>query len=260
MGTSAISTRRGRSNRPSSLTTADVSSRIIWISSAAFALFLAVALLSFNAADPPSHIVAVHNSPVSNLCGIVGAWIAFWTYHVLGFGVWVMLFSIGTWVTLVFRGREVEHPAVRALGVLIMALAVACFHQLLFPAVGSLAGAKAGLIAKTLVGQLTLHFSSFGAFIIIFAAFSIGLVVAAERIAFAIPHLIVSLFKGSLSLRPGNIRALSLATLKPKRSTETEYEEKFCSVFQKNNIFGVQFHPEKSQKTGQILLRNFLSF
>ena len=41
---------------------------------------------------------------------------------------------------------------------------------------------------------------------------------------------------------------------------ETEYEEKFCSVFQKNNIFGVQFHPEKSQKTGQILLRNFLSF
>ena len=225
MGTSAISTRRGRSNRPSSLTTADVSSRIIWISSAAFALFLAVALLSFNAADPPSHIVAVHNSPVSNLCGIVGAWIAFWTYHVLGFGVWIMLFSIGTWVTLVFRGREVEHPAVRALGVLIMALAVSCFHQLLFPAVGSLAGAKAGLIAKTLVGQLTLHFSSFGAFIIIFATFSIGLVVAAERIAFAIPHLIVSLFKGSLSLRPGNIRALSLATLKPKRSTETEYEE-----------------------------------
>ena len=94
MGTSAISTRRGRSNRPSSLTTADVSSRIIWISSAAIALFFAVALLSFNAADPPSHIVAVHNDPVSNLCGIVGAWIAFWTYHVLGFGVWVMLFSI----------------------------------------------------------------------------------------------------------------------------------------------------------------------
>ena len=225
MGTSAISTRRRRSNRPSSLTTADVSSRIIWISSAAIALFFAVALLSFNAADPPSHIVAVHNDPVSNLCGIVGAWIAFWTYHVLGFGVWVMLFSIGTWVTLVFRGREIEHPAVRALGVLIMALAVSCFHELLLPTVGSLAGTKAGLIAKTIVGQLTLHFSSFGAFIIIFATFSIGLVVAAERIAFAIPNIIVSLFKGSLSLRPDNIRTLSLATLKPKRAKEVEYEE-----------------------------------
>ncbi len=224
MGTSAISTRRGRTNRPSSLTTADVSSRIIWISSAAFALFLAVALLSFNAADPPSHIVAVHNDPVSNLCGTVGAWIAFWTYHVFGFGIWMMLFSIGTWVTLVFRGYEVEHPAVRALGVLIMALAVSCFHELLLPTVGSLAGAKAGLIAKTIVEQLTLHFSSFGAFIIIFATFSIGLVVAAERIAFAIPQLILSIFRSSLLLRPGSIRSLSLATLKPKRAKEVEYE------------------------------------
>ena len=40
---------------------------------------------------------------------------------------------------------------------------------------------------------------------------------------------------------------------------ETEYEEKFCSIFQKDNIIGVQFHPEKSQKTGQVLLKNFLS-
>ena len=40
---------------------------------------------------------------------------------------------------------------------------------------------------------------------------------------------------------------------------ETEYEEKFCSMFQKENIVGVQFHPEKSLKTGQLLLKNFLS-
>ena len=40
---------------------------------------------------------------------------------------------------------------------------------------------------------------------------------------------------------------------------ETEYGEKFCSILQKENIIGVQFHPEKSQKTGQVLLNNFLS-
>ena len=40
---------------------------------------------------------------------------------------------------------------------------------------------------------------------------------------------------------------------------ETEYEEIFCSAFQKENIIGVQFHPEKSQKAGQILIKNFLS-
>tara|TARA_Y100000294_G_C8467390_1_gene301215 strand:+ start:89 stop:697 length:609 start_codon:yes stop_codon:yes gene_type:complete len=40
---------------------------------------------------------------------------------------------------------------------------------------------------------------------------------------------------------------------------ETEYEEKFCSVFQKKNIIGVQFHPEKSQESGKIFIKNFLN-
>ena len=40
--------------------------------------------------------------------------------------------------------------------------------------------------------------------------------------------------------------------------SETNYESTFCSAVQKDNIFGVQFHPEKSQKTGQQLMHNFL--
>src|SRR3990167_5587094 len=39
----------------------------------------------------------------------------------------------------------------------------------------------------------------------------------------------------------------------------TVYGEEFCSVIQKDNIFGVQFHPEKSQQAGVGLLRSFLS-
>ena len=39
---------------------------------------------------------------------------------------------------------------------------------------------------------------------------------------------------------------------------ETTYENKFCSAVQKENILGVQFHPEKSQKVGQLIIDNFL--
>lgn len=38
----------------------------------------------------------------------------------------------------------------------------------------------------------------------------------------------------------------------------TTYEDKFASIIQQNNIIGVQFHPEKSQRAGQILISNFM--
>ena len=37
----------------------------------------------------------------------------------------------------------------------------------------------------------------------------------------------------------------------------TKYDETFCSAIIKENIFGVQFHPEKSHENGYKLLHNF---
>lgn len=39
--------------------------------------------------------------------------------------------------------------------------------------------------------------------------------------------------------------------------TSTEYEKEFTSSYERENIIGVQFHPEKSHKFGMALLRNF---
>jgi glutamine amidotransferase len=39
---------------------------------------------------------------------------------------------------------------------------------------------------------------------------------------------------------------------------KTKYGESFCSILQKDNIFGAQFHPEKSQESGKIFIKNFL--
>ena len=39
----------------------------------------------------------------------------------------------------------------------------------------------------------------------------------------------------------------------------TNYDLEFCSVIAKENIFGTQFHPEKSSKSGLKILSNFLN-
>jgi glutamine amidotransferase len=40
---------------------------------------------------------------------------------------------------------------------------------------------------------------------------------------------------------------------------KTNYGEEFCSAFENKNVFGLQFHPEKSGKPGIQMLKNFLN-
>ncbi|MFP5471579.1 MAG: imidazole glycerol phosphate synthase subunit HisH [Bacteroidia bacterium] len=51
-----------------------------------------------------------------------------------------------------------------------------------------------------------------------------------------------------------------LHNILPENSiAQTNYEFNFTSVIQKENIFGVQFHPEKSHESGIKILQNFLA-
>ena len=43
-------------------------------------------------------------------------------------------------------------------------------------------------------------------------------------------------------------------------SSFCNYGKDFASSVQKDHIFGVQFHPEKSQKYGNLLIKNFIQF
>jgi glutamine amidotransferase len=42
-------------------------------------------------------------------------------------------------------------------------------------------------------------------------------------------------------------------------AASTDYAIDFCSVAQRDNVYGVQFHPEKSQRLGKAILSNFFT-
>ncbi len=49
------------------------------------------------------------------------------------------------------------------------------------------------------------------------------------------------------------------AAISPYTIATTNYVEPYSSALNKNNFYGVQFHPEKSAATGEQVLKNFLN-
>ncbi|MCH7484016.1 MAG: DNA translocase FtsK 4TM domain-containing protein, partial [Chloroflexi bacterium] len=80
--------------------------RVGWIALAAAWIFLVVALVSFDSADWPSHTVSAHNDPTRNLCGPAGALVAYWCYHVIGIGSWVLLAGLAGYLGVIVTGRS----------------------------------------------------------------------------------------------------------------------------------------------------------
>ncbi|MHC4769572.1 MAG: DNA translocase FtsK 4TM domain-containing protein, partial [Planctomycetota bacterium] len=209
--------------------------RVGWVALTGLWVFLVVALASFDSADWPSHAVAVHNEPTRNLCGPFGALVAYWSYHVIGIGAWVILGGIGAHLGLAAAGRPIGHLPVRAAGLGLMAVAVSAFHGLLAPETGALAGASAGLVALVIVSELGRRFSDVGTFLVVSAGFAVGALVAVDRLVLMIPGLLAGIWSrvtrlagwaGTLADRPrAALAAAGVGEAEDEAAAEYEYED-----------------------------------
>jgi len=196
---------------------APLTRKIGWIAAFAAWVLVALALVSFDAADAPSRTVASWNQPPANLMGAVGALVALTVYEAFGFGAWIpmLLGGVALWAT--FTGRAISHPMVRVVGAVIAMIAFSALHATWFPRLGSLAGAEAGLIPQWFAQQFVVRFNGVGTSLILLLALVLGLMVAADELLGMLPKAFARVGEALEPLWKTDWRGLiARATAKPQ--------------------------------------------
>jgi S-DNA-T family DNA segregation ATPase FtsK/SpoIIIE len=148
----------------------------------ALCAFVLLAVLSFDVADPPASAIAwPANTPPTNWCGTIGAHLAYGVLSLFGLGTWVILALWGLYLFVSAFVCRVGHPAVRALGVLLMGAGAAGVIQLAAPGIGPIPEISGGLIGASGVQLFTsVGFGTFGTFLWFALAFLVGATVAVD--------------------------------------------------------------------------------
>ena len=142
-------------------------------------IFLALSLLSYDPADPPSWFVWPPNDPVRNLCGTVGATVALSIMAGLGAGALVLLVGLVLLDVLLFIGRPVSDKFRRLGGWLLILAGTCALGDKIAPE--SFAQAplgSGGYLGVFLTGVLESYFSTAGSYLILTALLVFGVLLS----------------------------------------------------------------------------------
>ena len=124
----------------------------------ALVVFVGLSFLSYDPADPPSDLIfPVRRSPL-NICGSLGADIAFYGRHLLGFGVWVAMAAVVAWDMRLLSRDKTRGNLLSLTGTLILVIFGCVALQLAAPTFDSGSTWGSGGMAGAVGGTLLTHF------------------------------------------------------------------------------------------------------
>lgn len=149
----------------------------------ALSVFLALSVLTFDPADPPSRLVYPANAHVSNLCGPLGAWVAVLLLGGLGIGAYYAVISLAALAGCLLVKHELTEPAIRGVGWVVSLLGITTLAALSAPGLtqGSIVGAG-GYLGATLRGLLESHCASAGAHLLAISLIAGGLLLSTDYV------------------------------------------------------------------------------
>ena len=116
--------------------------------------------LGFDIGDWPSRYMWPHNEPVSNWCGVIGAFFSYYLMYYIGPGVLILLGAGALGTALRFFGREITQPVLRGAGVALLVAAASGSVYLIWPhGEGSFPMGNGGVLGITVGQFLRAHFA-----------------------------------------------------------------------------------------------------
>src|SRR4051812_13739884 len=192
----------------------------------ALAVFLGVALWTYNPTDPPSTIVWPAMSVVHNACGSAGALTAHYLFENLGVGAYYLTGSLAVLTFLLLLHREIDQPILRTFGWAISVVGLTTLVAMSMPnstpgpVVG--AGGYIGAMGRTLLES---HFAIAGSYIFALSVLLAGLLLSTDYFLFRAAALTTSITGRSL-LHVGHLGHVAKRAVRVKTDVEDEeFEE-----------------------------------
>jgi S-DNA-T family DNA segregation ATPase FtsK/SpoIIIE len=192
----------------------------------ALAVFLAVALWTYNPTDPPSTIVWPSSNVVHNACGSTGALTAHYLFESLGIGAYYLTGSLAVLTFLLLLHREIDQPILRTFGWAISVVGLSTLVALSMPnsTPGPIVGAGGyiGAMGRTL---LETHFAVAGSYIFALSVLLAGLLLSTDYFLFRAAAATTSITGRSL-LHVGHLGHVAKRAVRVKSDVEDEeFEE-----------------------------------
>ncbi len=191
----------------------------------AFTVLLAMALVTYDATDPPSTLVYPAPTVFQNACGPIGAYVSHFLLESVGIGAYYLAASLATMaVVLLWRG-VIDQPVLRAVGWAASLLAISTLATMALPnsTPGPVIGAG-GYLGAMGHAVLESNFASAGAYILALTVLLAGMLLCTDYLIFkfAAVTTIVS-GRGLMSL--GHLGPPP--SLRRKARPETDLEDEF---------------------------------
>ncbi|HEV7223183.1 MAG TPA: DNA translocase FtsK 4TM domain-containing protein, partial [Pirellulales bacterium] len=147
----------------------------------ALTIFLAIALATYDPADPPSSLVYPTGREIHNACGRIGAQVAALLFEGFGLGAYYLVVSLAVLDAALLRRQRIDERWLRGAGWLMSLVGITTLAALVAPQLspGPVIG-SGGYLGAAGRGLLEMHFATAGAYILVLSLLAGGLLLSTD--------------------------------------------------------------------------------